>query len=83
MSQAELTRFHLKPGTYLLPLVVLVAVYLPTLYDLVIDWAADAAIIRISLPLSGFEDLETGTARALAFLELFQPTIDRALPFGE
>lgn len=41
MSQAELTRSHLKPGTYLLPLVVLVAVYLPTLYDLVIDWAAD------------------------------------------
>jgi len=43
----------------------------------------DAAIIRLSLPLSGFEDLETGTARALDFLELFQPAIDRALPFGE
>jgi len=42
MSQAELTRYHLKPGTYLLPLVVLLAVYLPTLYDLVTDWAADA-----------------------------------------
>ena len=55
MSQAELTRYHLKPGTYLLPLVVLVAVYLPTLYDLVIDLAADANYSHgIQIPIVSF-----------------------------
>ena len=42
----------------------------------------DAAIVRINLPLQSYDDVESGTARALAFLESFLPIIERSLPFG-
>ena len=41
MAEAKLTDSLPRPGIYLLPAVVLLLVYLPTLYDLVVDWATD------------------------------------------
>jgi len=41
----------------------------------------DAAIVRINLPLRGYEDIDAGTERALRFLRVYLPAIERSLPF--
>lgn len=42
----------------------------------------DAAIVRINLPLRNYEDVDAGTARALNFLRVYLPSIEKALPFS-
>ena len=42
----------------------------------------DAAIVRINLPLRNYEDINAGTERALRFLRVYLPAIEKSLPFG-
>jgi len=41
----------------------------------------DAAIIRLTVPMSPDEDFDLATARGVEFFNNFQPAIDEALPF--
>jgi EpsI family protein len=43
----------------------------------------DAAIVRINLPLTGQDDIDAGTDKALAFLENILPEVEQSLPFGK
>ncbi len=43
----------------------------------------DAAIVRINLPLADQDDIEVGTAKALAFLENLMPAVEQSLPFNK
>jgi len=43
----------------------------------------DAALIRLNLPLRGYDDIDAGSLRALGFLEHFLPAVEQALPFGD
>jgi EpsI family protein len=42
----------------------------------------DAAIVRINLPLRSYDDIPAGTERALRFLRVYLPAIEKALPFS-
>jgi EpsI family protein len=42
----------------------------------------DAAIIRLTTPFNSGDDINAVTARAVAYLDTFYPSIDRSLPFG-
>ncbi len=42
----------------------------------------DAAMIRLNTPFLGSETVDQATQRAIAWLEQFYPSIERALPFG-
>lgn len=42
---------------------------------------SDAAFIRLNLPMAPDESIETATGRAIAWLDEFYPSIERALPF--
>lgn len=41
----------------------------------------DAAIVRLTIPLKPGEDFDRATSRAVAFFNIFQNDIDKALPF--
>ena len=43
----------------------------------------DAAICRITMPLSLNDDFEIATAKAVKFIRDFYPSLQAALPFGE
>ena len=43
----------------------------------------DAAIIRVSMPLTADDTIESGTIRALDFFNKLLPSIERSLPFGD
>lgn len=42
----------------------------------------DAAIIRLTTPFNAGDDIKAVTAKAVAYLDAFYPSIDRCLPFG-
>ncbi len=42
----------------------------------------DAAIVRLTTPFNAGDDLKTVTAKAVAYLDTFYPSINQALPFG-
>lgn len=42
----------------------------------------DAAIVRLTIPLENDDTVDSATQRAMKFLAIFFPDIERALPFG-